>query len=501
MVVVAKDPLHAAKLERELLFFLHDEHHENQIPILSLPDWETLPYDTFSPHQDIISERLTTLYRLPQLKRGVLILPVSTLMHRLCPKSYLLQNTLILKKGEEAVNQWLSTSLRDYLETGSEETAVQFLNSSGAEYLTDEHWTDLVYFFGVAATKRHLDFDHFLHQLHGYSAEEIVAWKELKDEFYTKVLQPWHGLLLNDELWNDTQFWEKNKIPMKSMKPGELKEKIEKLKEETQHFYLKFCVALRKVTLKDMEDLQHFFERWTNLNGGRYWDYKNLETTFINLHNIMERTKKLQQTNLVADFKSVQEQLDKTSKKSEALSKPLGISEVKDKAHSRTAMVPEFQATVKTKMPENLLPDAQMPKAQTSETQKTNAGMQRTQVSEYHPPTKQKYNQFKNELNLLVEKLRYIERKLTTPSYIVIENFDYSLPNYDLTLKQLTNPSRETSQSYQDLRTALEEISRIPGTMHMGIRDQAKKVLIRLKDIEPTPAPDKTLGSKGTYKH
>ena len=44
---------------------------------------ETLPYDTFSPHQDIISERLNTLRRLSEMKSGILVVPVSTLMHRL----------------------------------------------------------------------------------------------------------------------------------------------------------------------------------------------------------------------------------------------------------------------------------------------------------------------------------------------------------------------------------------------------------------------------------
>ncbi|MCK5724722.1 MAG: transcription-repair coupling factor, partial [Gammaproteobacteria bacterium] len=53
------------------------------------PDWETLPYDRFSPHQDIISERLTTLSRLPDLTQGILIAPIQTLMHRIAPKSYL----------------------------------------------------------------------------------------------------------------------------------------------------------------------------------------------------------------------------------------------------------------------------------------------------------------------------------------------------------------------------------------------------------------------------
>ncbi len=53
------------------------------------PDWETLPYDLFSPHPEIVSQRVATLYRLPTARRGVLIVPVGTLMQRLAPRSYI----------------------------------------------------------------------------------------------------------------------------------------------------------------------------------------------------------------------------------------------------------------------------------------------------------------------------------------------------------------------------------------------------------------------------
>ncbi|BCO30434.1 transcription-repair-coupling factor [Thiohalobacter sp. COW1] len=67
---------------------------------LSFPDWETLPYDAFSPHQDIISQRIETLYRLPDFHQGVLILPVSTLMQRVAPLSYIQGRGLSVKVGE-----------------------------------------------------------------------------------------------------------------------------------------------------------------------------------------------------------------------------------------------------------------------------------------------------------------------------------------------------------------------------------------------------------------
>lgn len=98
LVVLVSDSQCASKLERELKFFLAKNSVE--IPVLTFPDWETLPYDIFSPHHDIISERLTTLFSLPNLTKGILLVPIATLMHRLCPQEYLLQNTVWLKKGQ-----------------------------------------------------------------------------------------------------------------------------------------------------------------------------------------------------------------------------------------------------------------------------------------------------------------------------------------------------------------------------------------------------------------
>ncbi|MYM62134.1 transcription-repair coupling factor [Pseudomaricurvus sp. HS19] len=94
-LVVTADTESARRLESEMLFFASGE-----LPILHLPDWETLPYDNFSPHQDIVSERLRTLYQLPQTRRGILVVPVSTLMHRLAPLSFLQGHSLMLKPGD-----------------------------------------------------------------------------------------------------------------------------------------------------------------------------------------------------------------------------------------------------------------------------------------------------------------------------------------------------------------------------------------------------------------
>jgi len=95
-VVIAPDAPAALRLEQELRFF-----GGGTIPVLNFPDWETLPYDIFSPHQEIVSQRLATLYRLLTLERGILVVSAPTLMHRLPPRTYLEANALMLDSGQQ----------------------------------------------------------------------------------------------------------------------------------------------------------------------------------------------------------------------------------------------------------------------------------------------------------------------------------------------------------------------------------------------------------------
>jgi len=108
LILIVNDTPTALKLAQELTFFV-----EEKIELLNFPDWETLPYDHFSPHQDIISTRIETLYRLPTLKAGILIVPISTLLLRLAPPSYLKQHTLILKKEQIIELQTLRSNLEE----------------------------------------------------------------------------------------------------------------------------------------------------------------------------------------------------------------------------------------------------------------------------------------------------------------------------------------------------------------------------------------------------
>lgn len=96
VLAIAPDSGTALRLEAELTFFTQDSSLHTSV----FPDWETLPYDIFSPHQDIVSQRLTTLYRLSSQHRGILIIPVTTLVQRLPPRSYLDGHALLLSTGE-----------------------------------------------------------------------------------------------------------------------------------------------------------------------------------------------------------------------------------------------------------------------------------------------------------------------------------------------------------------------------------------------------------------
>ncbi len=82
-LVVTASTTDAYRLEEELKFFAGDD-----LPVLHFPDWETLPYDNFSPHQDLVSQRLETLSRLPHLQQALLVVPVGTLLHRVCPPAF-----------------------------------------------------------------------------------------------------------------------------------------------------------------------------------------------------------------------------------------------------------------------------------------------------------------------------------------------------------------------------------------------------------------------------
>ncbi|RRZ90245.1 transcription-repair coupling factor [Erwinia sp. 198] len=104
VMLIAPDMQTSLRLQDEIRQFTDE-------PVLTLADWETLPFDSFSPHQEIISSRLSTLYNLPSLEKGVLILPVNTLMQRVCPHSFLHGHALVMRKGQRLSRDTLRSQL------------------------------------------------------------------------------------------------------------------------------------------------------------------------------------------------------------------------------------------------------------------------------------------------------------------------------------------------------------------------------------------------------
>ena len=93
-VVLCSDAQDVSRLQAEMGYFVPS------LRVLQLPDWETLPYDQFSPHHDLVSERLQTLYALTQRQCDVLLVPVSTALYRLSPPSFLLGRSFSFKQND-----------------------------------------------------------------------------------------------------------------------------------------------------------------------------------------------------------------------------------------------------------------------------------------------------------------------------------------------------------------------------------------------------------------
>ena len=109
VVVITPDMQTAELLHDQLDFYSTG----TDLPVVTFPDWETLPYDNFSPHQDIISERLATLYRLTGLQRGLLIVSAPTLLQRLPPRAFIEQTSLVLNAGDRLSLEDMRSRLDD----------------------------------------------------------------------------------------------------------------------------------------------------------------------------------------------------------------------------------------------------------------------------------------------------------------------------------------------------------------------------------------------------
>ncbi|MFZ2650619.1 MAG: transcription-repair coupling factor [Burkholderiaceae bacterium] len=104
-VIVCAEPADTQRLEAELPFFAPE------LRVAVFPDWETLPYDNFSPHQDLVSERLATLWRIRQGDVDVVLLPASTALVRLAPPSFMAAYTFNFKQKQRLDEAALKTQL------------------------------------------------------------------------------------------------------------------------------------------------------------------------------------------------------------------------------------------------------------------------------------------------------------------------------------------------------------------------------------------------------
>ena len=98
LTLIITDTAQQASIQSRALEFFAAQRN---LSIFTFPDWETLPYDIFSPHQDIISARLQTLAKLPNADHGVLIVPLTTLMHRIAPIDFVASRTFCYSIGEQ----------------------------------------------------------------------------------------------------------------------------------------------------------------------------------------------------------------------------------------------------------------------------------------------------------------------------------------------------------------------------------------------------------------
>lgn len=105
LAVICAQPSDAQRLREEIAAFLPNTS------IHVLPDWETLPYDAFSPHQDLISERLATLHQLQHGDCKILLVPASTALYRLAPPEFLAAYTFFFRKGEKLDEAKLKSQL------------------------------------------------------------------------------------------------------------------------------------------------------------------------------------------------------------------------------------------------------------------------------------------------------------------------------------------------------------------------------------------------------
>lgn len=255
-VVVTADTRSAVRLEKILPEF-------TTLPVTFFPDWETLPYDSFSPHQEIISSRLSTLFQLQHQKKGLLILPVVTLMQRLCPPSFLHHNVLLIKKGDPlAVN-----SLRLQLENAGYRAVEQVLEHG--EYAVRGALLDL-YPMGSALPFRLDFFDDEIDSIRTFDVDTQRTLEEI----------PSINLLPAHEFPTDSKGIEFFRT--------QFRETFGEIRRDPEHIYQQISKGTLAAGIEYWQPL--FFEQMASL-----FDYLPENTLFVEFEQLQEQGERFYQ--------------------------------------------------------------------------------------------------------------------------------------------------------------------------------------------------------------
>ncbi|MGX2975140.1 transcription-repair coupling factor [Ursidibacter arcticus] len=249
-VVVTPDTRTALRLEKSLSQF-------TPLPVLLFPDWETLPYDNFSPHQDIISARLSALFQLQQGRKQILLLPISTLLQKVCPPSYLANNVLLIKKGDT----FSIDKLRLQLENAGYRAVEQVLEYG--EYAVRGALLDL-YPMGAEQPYRLDFFDDEIDSIRTFDVDNQRTIAEIAEI----------NLLPAHEFPTDSKGIEFFR--------GQFREQFGEIRREPEHIYQQVSKGILNAGIEYWQPL--FFEQMASL-----FDYLPENTLFITFNDIQAK--------------------------------------------------------------------------------------------------------------------------------------------------------------------------------------------------------------------
>ncbi|MDG6882131.1 Transcription-repair-coupling factor [Phocoenobacter uteri] len=254
-VVVTPDIQTALRLESALPQF-------SSLPVQLFPDWETLPYDNFSPHQEIISNRLSALFQLQQGNKQIFLLPIHTLLQKICPPSYLGNNVFLIKKGDRfSINQ-----LRLQLENAGYRAVEQVLEYG--EYAVRGSILDL-YPMGSDEPFRLDFFDDEIDSIRTFDVDTQRTIKEIE-----KIdLLPAHEFPTDEQ---GIEFFRKK-----------FRETFAEIRREPEHIYQQVSKGVLNAGIEYWQPL--FFEEMASL-----FDYLPKNSLFITFDKIAEKAELFQ---------------------------------------------------------------------------------------------------------------------------------------------------------------------------------------------------------------